>query len=87
MATETRECKVGDRVRIASGPYEGRSGVVTHVRCPEDFLFEEATKSLSGNLLAEPYALVKTTLRNEIDGETREDEIGVPVRRLRPIGG
>ena len=83
----SKNCEVGDKVRIVSGPYEGRFGVVTHVRTPEDILFEQAPKSISGSLIQEPYALVKTRLTNEIDGEQRDDEIGVPVRRLKPIGG
>lgn len=81
-----RDCSVGDRVRIVSGPYEGRSGTVTHVRGHGDVLFSNADRSLTvDSLLQEPYALVKTRLTAEVDGEQRDDEIGVPVRRLRPL--
>lgn len=79
-----RNCTVGDRVSVVSGPYEGRSGIVTHVRTPEEVLFEGMANPLSGSLLEEPYAVLKTRLVAEVDGSVRDDEIAVPVRRLRP---
>lgn len=79
-----RKCTPGDKVRIFSGPYEGRVGTVTHVRSPEDILFEGAQKSISASIIEEPYAVVNTRLVAEVDGSMRDEEIAVPVRRLKP---
>lgn len=81
---QQRDCRPGDRVSVISGPYEGRSGTVTHVRTPEDVLFGDMKQPLSASIIAEPYAVVATRLVAEVDGSIRDDEIAVPVRRLRP---
>lgn len=62
---------LGARVRVVSGPHEGRSGTVTLVRDVQ-----------TGYSDPEPYAIVEYQYKNEDDGRIVTDSVSVPVRRL-----
>lgn len=78
MYAQNRAARVGDRVRVEGGPYDGRSGWVQLIRGQDDVLFETGKRPIHG-LLNEDMALVKFADERG-DGN---DEVGVPVRRLQ----
>lgn len=72
MSTE-REARLGDHVRVVSGPHEGRSGILTQLR-----EIQAPWKD------PEWYAVVAYEQENA-DGDRYTDHISLPVRRLKPI--
>jgi len=67
------DANVGDRVRVVSGPHEGRSGTIVKL----------APQSVGQYGDPEWFALV--TIRDtDFEGGAHDDEIAVPVRRLKP---
>lgn len=61
---------VGDQVRVASGPHEGRSGTITGIR-PVQVGYGDP----------EPYAIVQISVKDATD-KLVDDFISVPMRRL-----
>ena len=78
QVNQSRDARVGDRVRVEGGPYDGRVGRIGMVRTPTDILFERGKQPITG-ILHEDMALV-TFEQQHGDGT---DEVGVPVRRLK----
>lgn len=74
MATETvREARIGDHVKVVSGPHEGRSGILTQLR-----EIQAPWKD------AEWYAVI--AFEQERADETKyTDHIATPLRRVKPI--
>jgi ribosomal protein L24 len=72
-STNEKEARLGDRVKVISGPHEGRSGVVTYLR--------EAQREWSD---PEWYAIVRYQTTNSED-KPIEEEVAVPLKRLRPF--
>ena len=68
------EANVGDSVRVVSGPHEGRSGVITKL----------APQAIGTYGTPEWFALMKIK-DTDFEGTVREDEIAVPIRRLKPL--
>lgn len=68
-----KEARVGDHVRVVSGPHEGRSGILTQLREVQPEWKDP-----------EWYAVVAF---EDEDFEKRKytDHIAVPVRRLKPL--
>jgi hypothetical protein len=75
-----RDARVGDRVKVEGGPYDGRVGRIGLVRSSTDILFEQGKQPITG-LLTEDMALVKF----EQDPGDGSGEIGVPIRRLKVL--
>ena len=73
-----REVRIGDRVRIAGGRYDERSGRVEGIKQADDPLF--GTSPIAG-IVDEAMALVKF---DTVYGDGL-DAAGVPVRRLKAI--
>jgi KOW motif len=65
----SRPVQLGDSVRVASGPHEGRSGQVVYMK-------DQAV----GNGDAEPFAIIRYP---DAAIEKGYDEVAVPVRRLK----
>lgn len=70
-----REARIGDHVKVVSGPHEGRSGILTQLREVQPEWKDP-----------EWYAVVAFEQENA-DGKLYTDHIATPVRRLKPIGG
>ena len=76
--SNSRPARVGDRVKVQGGPFDGRTGRVQVVKTPDDVLFEQGQRPLHG-LLQEDFALVNF----EHDTGDGNGQAGVPVRRLQ----
>lgn len=75
MASD-KSVRVGDRVRIDGGRWDGNSGVVERI-VQED-------EPILNTTLNESYALVRFPAPLEmVDGKL--DSVGVPTRRLKPL--
>lgn len=61
---------LGMPVRVISGDHEGRAGVIVHLDFPRASYTDP-----------ELYAIIRYKEKDE-DGQVREDEIALPVRRL-----
>jgi hypothetical protein len=72
MASE-REPRIGDRVKVVSGPHEGRSGVLTQLR--------EVQQEWKD---PEWYGVVAYEQENA-DNVVYTDHVAVPTRRLKPF--
>lgn len=77
-----REPRIGDRVRIDGGRWDGNTGVVADIRTPDDKLFDGSQHMAASDFINEPYAYVKFNAPLEMVGG-KLDSVGVPVRRLR----
>ena len=74
------DIRVGDDVRVTSGTHEGIAGRVVKVATPEDVLFTDSKRPLTG-LLKEDMALIQYRQVNAFN-EVSAEEVAVPVRRL-----
>lgn len=72
--------RVGDDVRVASGPFEGKRGRVVKLAGPDTVLFESAPQPIYG-MLNEDMALLEYRDVNAVDG-SGTTQVAVPVRRL-----
>lgn len=79
----SREVRIGDRVTVASGPHEGKTGTISGLKGPTDTLFDGMPRPLSGSLLEEYYALVDWR-KTDFEGTVYNEQFAVPVRRLKP---
>lgn len=73
-----RPVRIGDRVRIAGGRWDERTGRIEGVRSPDEALF--GTSPIAG-MVDEEMALVKF---DTVYGDGL-DSVGVPLRRLKTI--
>jgi len=78
MSGPSREARVGERVRVAGGRFDERTGRVEGIRSPDEDLF--GTSPIAG-LVDEPMALVKF---DTVYGDGL-DSVGVPLRRCKPL--
>ena len=69
----TKEANAGDYVDVVSGPHEGRHGTIVRLHPQSVGMYGEA----------EWFALIKIQAP-DFEGTVHEDEIAVPVRRLKP---
>lgn len=84
--------RIGDRVRIDGGRWDGNTGRVVMIRTPEDILFSKAGpegfvgSAFMHDNVGEPIdmALVEFPQPLEMVGG-KLDSVGVPVRRLKAI--
>lgn len=74
MSANERPVRVGDRVRIDGGRWDGNSGVVERIH--------SASEPILDTELSEDYALVRFNVPLEMVGG-KLDSAGVPVRRLK----
>lgn len=70
---ETREARIGDHVKVVSGPHEGRSGILTQLREVQPEWKE-----------AEWYAVIAYEETNS-DNVKYTDHIACPLRRVKPV--
>jgi hypothetical protein len=74
----SREARVGERVKVAGGRFDERTGRVEGIRSPDEALF--GTSPIAG-LVDEPMALVKF---DTVYGDGL-DAVGIPLRRCKPL--
>lgn len=74
MYENKRPIRVGDRVRIDGGRWDGNSGIVERIH--------PASEPILDTELPEDYALVRFNAPLEMVGG-KLDTVGVPVRRLK----
>lgn len=83
--------RIGDRVRIEGGRWDGNTGRVVMIRTPEEVLFNKSPEAFMGSAfmhdnVGEPIdmALVEFPQPLEMVGG-KLDSVGVPLRRLKAI--